>query len=78
MSTMYTNPMISTSVRAWTLLGYLYQKDNRRFVSLLPNGTLGFMQISYLLFSGETLEDLTLNSFFTVILVNSMVSAAAV
>lgn len=74
MTTLDNNPMISISVRVWRMFGYIYQKDARRYLSLIPNYLLIALMISYLLFSGDSLEDLTLSSFFTVILVNCMVS----
>lgn len=73
-TTVEDNPMISTSFLIWRKMGYIYQKDNRRFISLLPIGAMGILQISYLFFSGDPIEDLTLNSFLNVILLNSLVS----
>lgn len=73
MTTIFDNPMISTSVRVWKNMGYIYQKDNRKFVTLVPNCIVIFGMIAYLLFSGETVVQLTLNLFFMIILLNSTV-----
>lgn len=75
MTTVETNPMISIYVKIWKNMGYVYAKDNRYLITLFPNSVLWLFQMCYLGFSGASIENLTLNSFFTTILTNSMVSS---
>lgn len=68
------NPMLAFSVKIWMTMGFLRPVDNRRFIYLLPNGILNVLQLSFLLFSGESVESLILNSYFFVLYFNALVS----
>lgn len=70
---MDTNPMISTSVVIWKKMGFLYHEDKRRYIYLLPNSILNVLQLSFLVFSGESVEILILNSYFFVLYLNALV-----
>lgn len=69
----FDNPMLSLSVRIWTTFGYIYPKDQRRFLTLLPIMLLNSLQVSYLLFSDDSLEDVTLSFYFVAVIANCLV-----
>lgn len=70
---MDSNPMLALSVRIWTKMGFLYHRDLRCCIYLLPNGIITFLQLTFLMFSGEKVEMLILNSYFFVLYLNAMV-----
>lgn len=68
-----SNPMVSLSVKIWTAFGYLYPKDSRRFVTLIPMLILNVLQLCYLCLSDDELEEITLNIYFVVVFANCWV-----
>lgn len=65
--------MISLSVKIWTRMGFIYQRDKRRYIFLTPNLILNTLQLCFLGFSGESVELLILNSYFFVLYFNCLV-----
>lgn len=71
---MDNNPMLSVSVSIWRYMGFLDHKDKRRYIYLVPNSILNFLQLAFLCFSGESVEMLILNSYFFVLYFNALVN----
>lgn len=72
-SSMDDNPMLSSSVTIWKFMGFLAYRDKRRYIYLVPNSILNVLQLSFLVFSGEKVEKLILNSYFFVLYFNALV-----
>lgn len=66
--------MLSLSVRIWTTFGYIYPKDPRRFYTLIPSMILHALQLSYVFFSDDSLEDVTLSIYFVAVIANCLVN----
>lgn len=68
-----SNPILSINYRLWTWLGYLCRRDARRHCTIVPSLVLETLQISYLLFAGDTLEMITIYIYFMALHFNCLV-----
>lgn len=68
------NPMLSINYRIWAHLGYLSIRDRRRYLTLGPSIVMEILQLSYLLFSGDDLVNITLYAYYFALHFNCMVS----
>lgn len=73
-TTVRTNPMLALTVFCWSSMGYILGNKHRRFFFLTPVLILNGWQISFLLYSGEKLEMLILNLYFSMLFFNTWVS----
>ena len=71
---MQHNPMVSIPVDVWVHIGFLFPRDRRSLLTLVPNVLLSVLQLSYFLFSPRDLATITLNAYFTALQVNCNVS----
>ena len=67
---MQHNPMVSIPVAAWVHIGFLFPRDRRSLLTLVPNVLLSVLQLSYFLFSPGDLATITLNAYLTALQVN--------
>lgn len=72
---MNTNPVITFSANVWYQLGYIYPRDKRHLVTLIPGAMVLSLQLSYLLFSKQSFENITMNSYFFVLHLNCLVGS---
>lgn len=67
------NPMLSINYRMWVAMGYLCQRDSRKYFTLVPSVILFVLQISYLIFSGDELDMISIYGYFAALHFNCMV-----
>ena len=60
---MQHNPMVSIPVAVWVHIGFLFPRDRRSLLTIVPNVLLSVLQLSYFLFSPGDLAPITLNTF---------------
>ena len=72
-TTMLQNPVVSFSSSIWMALGYIYPKDWRCLLTMVPSGVIVTLQFCYLIFSDKGLENKTLHAYLSFLHFNCLV-----